>query len=133
MTGRAVAVAVLLTALAGCMHAHAPCPCHPAGRETQLFFGLSRPDGAVVSDAEWRTFLAEVVTPRFPRGLTVIDAEGQYRSADAPTPRHERTRVVILVHDGGGDAAIDDIVRTYRGRFQQESVLRVDTPATVAY
>ncbi len=31
-----------------------------------VYFGRNRPDGGVVSDAEWQGFLDEVVTPRFP-------------------------------------------------------------------
>jgi hypothetical protein len=40
-------------------------------RET-LYFGRSRPDGGTVSDEEWKIFLADIVTPRFPEGLTVV-------------------------------------------------------------
>ena len=104
---------------------------HPGSAvETQLFFGLARPDG-VVSEGEWAAFLAEVVTPRFPDGLTVLDAYGQYRD-DAATVRSERTRVVLLVHEGSeaADGAIAAIVSEYERRFAQRSVLRVDLRAT---
>ncbi|MEX2248301.1 MAG: DUF3574 domain-containing protein, partial [Parvibaculum sp.] len=47
--------------------------------QTTLYFGLDRGDGGTVSERDWRRFLAEVVTPRFPGGLTVIDAYGQWR------------------------------------------------------
>ena len=40
--------------------------------KTELYFGLSRPGGAEkVSAEEWRGFLDNFVTPRFPDGLTV--------------------------------------------------------------
>jgi hypothetical protein len=41
----------------------------------RLYFGLNTPQGAV-SESEWESFLAEIVTPRFPSGLTVIDGRG---------------------------------------------------------
>jgi len=129
-----VAAAALLVVLAGCAGMRGPCLRGTPMLETQLFFGLSRPRGPAVSDAEWRAFLAEVVTPRFPRGLTVVDAEGQYIPRTTPEVRHERTRIVVLLHggDGSADAAINEIVRDYRRRFDQESVLRVDTAAAVS-
>ena len=138
MTPRAVATAALLVALAGCAPRWAggdPCLCPAPMRETQLFFGLSRASGIAVSDAEWRAFLAEVVTPRFPRGLTVLDAEGQYTPRAAADVRRERTRIVVLLHGGdhAADTAIDEIMRDYRRRFDQESVLRVDTAAAVSF
>ena len=44
-----------------------------------LYFGRNRPDGGTVSDADWRAFLDEVVTPGFPAGLTVVDVTGQWK------------------------------------------------------
>ncbi|HET9224479.1 MAG TPA: DUF3574 domain-containing protein, partial [Roseiflexaceae bacterium] len=38
---------------------------------TELFFGSERPNKPEVSDAEFKQFLDEEVTPRFPDGLTV--------------------------------------------------------------
>jgi hypothetical protein len=43
-------------------------PCGPAGTahvRTTLYFGLTRPRGRVSED-EWRSFLRQQVTPRFP-------------------------------------------------------------------
>ena len=135
MRRRSAAPAALLVLLAACALRHDPCPGRGTMRETQLFFGLGRADGPAVSDGEWRTFVRDVVTPRFPAGLTVLDAEGQYTSRRSPDVQHEHTRIVVLVHDGGdtADTAIDEIVRDYRRRFAQESVLRVDMSAAVAY
>ena len=46
---------------------------------TELYFGRSRSDGTLVSDDDWKRFLAEVVTPRFPEGFTSLNATGQYK------------------------------------------------------
>jgi hypothetical protein len=91
-----------------------------------LYFGTQRQDAGVVSDGEWRQFLAEVVTPRFPDGLTWWHAEGQWRDTKGAI-EHERTYVLQLVHSSdarvNGDVAA--IVAEYKRRFAQESVLQV--------
>ena len=51
--------------------------------QARLFFGLHRPAGTV-SEPEWETFLADVVTARFPDGLTVFRSHGQWRGSRRP-------------------------------------------------
>src|SRR5262245_56114933 len=46
---------------------------------TTLYFGLTRPKGAV-SELEWQLFVRDEVGTRFPEGLTVWDADGQWRT-----------------------------------------------------
>lgn len=93
-----------------------------------VYFGRNRPDGGTVSDAEWRGFLDEVVTPRFPAGLTVMEAAGQWRGASGAVER-ERAEVLTLLHDGGIPArtAVAEVVAEYKRRFRQEAVLRERT------
>jgi hypothetical protein len=100
--------------------------CSPAGTaytRTTLYFGLTRPTG-VVSENQWKTFLRDKVTPRFPDGLTVWEADGQWRRADGRITR-ERSKVLLLVHDDTPSmrASISGIVSDYKRDFQQESVL----------
>lgn len=134
---RPVAVLALLAVVGGCglrpTAGARPRACTGGMVETRLFFGLSMPDGRRVSTADWATFLADVVTPRFPDGLTVLDAHGQYRFPDTGEIRREPTRVLLVVHpdDAASDGALDAIVADYRRRFAQRSVLRVDTAARV--
>jgi len=45
-----------------------------------------------VSDAEWRAFLDEAVTPLFPAGLTVVEATGQWKGQSGQVER-ERAEV----------------------------------------
>ena len=80
--------------------------------------------GGVVSDAQWRAFVAQVVTPRFPGGLTVWLADGQWRGVDGRTER-EPTFVLELLHapDARDDTAIAEIINVYKRRFCQQSVL----------
>lgn len=110
----------------------------PAGTELfteyRLFFGRSRGQVEVVSDAAWRTFLAMEVTPRFPDGLTVVDASGQWRDSIGGAVR-ERTKLVIILAKAGAEGVqlTDEIREAYKQAFGQESVLRAFSAACVSF
>jgi hypothetical protein len=101
---------------------------------TELFFGLGRSGGSDVTEPEWRDFVDQQITPRFPDGLTILDASGQWRGKDGVI-RHEPSRVLVLLHapSAADNAKIDEIRRLYRERFAQESVLRVDDVQHVSF
>ena len=103
-------------------------------RRTELYFGLGRKNGGAVSEAEWAAFLEEEVTPRFPDGLTAIAASGQFRGAAGIIVK-EPSRVLILLYPKRerkkANAKIEEIRTAYLKRFEQESVLRLDFPASV--
>lgn len=98
---------------------------------TELFFGTDRADGPDVTEEEWQRFLNEEITPRFPDGLTVLTGYGQFQNSKGQIIR-ETSKLVILLYpeserkDKGSQ--IEHIRERYRELFQQESVLRVDTP-----
>lgn len=100
---------------------------------TELFFGTAKPVG-VVTDEEFKAFLDEVVTPRFPDGLTVLKGDGQFKGADGITIK-EDSYVVVLLYPADGHKASNrsiEFIRTeYMRQHQQESVLRVDDPFLV--
>jgi hypothetical protein len=101
---------------------------------TELFFGSERPNKPEVSDVEFKQFLDEIVTPRFPDGLTVLKGFGQFRESNGEIVQ-ESSFVLILLYpretlrDSG--AKIEEIRELYKKRFEQESVLRVDDPRSV--
>jgi hypothetical protein len=99
-----------------------------------LYFGRNIPGGGTIADAQWRAFLDEAVTPRFPDGLTVMQATGQWRGASGRVET-EASQVVVLLHPG--DAASRDkvsaIVDEYKRRFTQEAVLRERVAACTAF
>ena len=126
----------LAASLAAC-RTLAPMPCAAGAQaliEDQLFFGLSRPDGGNVDDAQWQEFLRDEVTPRFPQGLTVIEASGQWRNADGSLSR-EPSRVLTLAHadDAANEAAVVAITQAYKRRFAQEAVLRLKQAACASF
>jgi hypothetical protein len=100
---------------------------------TELYFGTQRADRSAVSEAEWQSFLGEVITPRFATGLTVLEGTGQWRGQQGLV--HERTHVLILIHPPTRESshAIEEICGIYRTRFGQDSVLRVTQRADVDF
>jgi hypothetical protein len=101
---------------------------------TELYFGLSRAGGGQISAPEFNQFVAEVITPRFPDGLTIVDATGQWRDASGQISR-EKSKILIILHPPSDSSAraIEQIRDQYKLRFGQESVLRVNSPAEVAF
>jgi hypothetical protein len=102
---------------------------------TELYFGRGKPDGSTVTDDEFRTFLDDIITPRFPNGLTVLSGAGQYRGSSGMIQR-ERSMYVILLYPAGeksSSARIDEIRDSYRKTFAQESVLRIDDESCVNF
>jgi hypothetical protein len=101
---------------------------------TELFFGSERPGLPEVSDAEFKQFLDEEITPRFPDGLTVLKGFGQFREEDGAIVQ-ETSFVLVLLYPRetlrDSSAKVEQIRVLYLERFGQESVLRVDDPRPV--
>lgn len=114
---------------------HAGCPDGMSAYvRIELFFGLSRA-GAVITDAEFKAFVDERITPRFPEGLTLLAGSGQFRDAGG-TLVTEGARLLILLtprHAAGLDPKVEAIRSDYRRAFQQQSVLRADAAACVSF
>jgi Protein of unknown function (DUF3574) len=100
---------------------------------TELFFGTAKSNG-VVTEAEFRKFVDEQVTPRFPDGLTLLKGDGQFRGDDRITIK-EQSFVLILLYPYDSftksSQKIQRIRGLYKDQFDQESVLRIDDPYTV--
>jgi len=101
---------------------------------TELFFGLSKPDGSKVTNADFQDFVDEEVTPRFPEGLTVLTGRGQFEETSG-TVIKEGSKVLILLYtfSNRSNRDIDEVREAYKYRFQQQSVLRVDSRSCVSF
>ncbi|NJK73694.1 MAG: DUF3574 domain-containing protein [Microcoleus sp. SU_5_6] len=100
----------------------------------ELYFGLSKPRGETVSESEWQEFVKEVITPRFREGLTIVDSSGQFLNSAGILIR-EQSKIVILIYESSPEkeGAVNEIIETYKRRFQQESVLRTTTEVKVSF
>jgi hypothetical protein len=101
---------------------------------SEMYFGLLRLDGTPVTENDWKTFVEQVVTPRFPAGLTVFDGAGQWRNAAGRIDR-EPSKVLVILHPNTEsiDAKIDEVRRLYCERFNQEAVMKVTSVARVSF
>lgn len=97
--------------------------------KTDLFFGMDKGDGTVVTDEEWDEFLKDKVTPRFPDGFTILESYGQYKDNSGKIVR-ERSRVIVILYPmnkrRSSSRKLEEIRNEYKKRFKQESVLRID-------
>ncbi len=103
--------------------------------QTTLYFGLDVNGGKHVSEKQWRGFLADTVTPRFPDGLSIIAATGQWRDPKDKSGKinSEATKIVIIVRaDTPASAkAVAEVKAIYLKRFHQISVLQTDQPVRI--
>lgn len=136
---RALIVAAVLAGLAGCATTPPqPLPACPTGQEAQrtaqLFFGRNIGDKPGVSEADFRRFMDEDVTPRFPDGLTVLDGGGQWRGEENTLIR-EASKVVLIILPKGRDTSgrIEAVRNAYKSRFHQESVLLITQASCVSF
>jgi hypothetical protein len=102
---------------------------------TELYFGTGRPDGSMVSDAQFAQFVDQQVTPRFPDGLTLLAGYGQFKNS-AGVINKEKSLVLILFYPPqmrDASKLIEEIRETYKTMFQQESVLRADSNNFISF
>jgi len=129
---RCASLVLLLLSLSACAIPHHA----TTWTQSELYFGMNRMDGSLVTDEQWTAFVDKEVTPRFPSGLTVHATSGQYRDSNGVIQR-ERSRVLVVLYPASDTAKADDflktIARSYVKQFNQESVLRTDSPAEVTF
>ncbi|MEO3470529.1 DUF3574 domain-containing protein [Roseomonas sp. CAU 1739] len=130
-----LALPVLVPACA----APSPPACPPgtqAATVAEVYFGRNVRDRAEVSEAEWRGFLADTVTPAFPDGLTAHDGSGQWRGAEGRIIQ-ENSKLLVVVLPGADAAAARARLRpvedAWKARFRQESVLTIYRSACVGF
>lgn len=98
-----------------------------------LYFGTGSPAGAVTPE-QWRGFVSQVVTPRFPQGLTSWEASGQWQTATGVIER-EASHILQMVHPDTEESelAVREITSRYKAEFQQEAVLRVRSTICMSF
>jgi hypothetical protein len=132
----AIAIGSLL--LAGCASVRPQPPACPVGqtfqRTAQLFFGRTGADAPRITDAAFRRYVDEELTPRFPDGLTVMDGGGKWRGDENRMIR-EASKVVLIVLPAKRDAdrRVQAARAAYRSRFHQTSVMLVNPASCVSF
>ena len=94
----------------------------------ELFLGQNIGTMDRVSDEEWRRFLTEEVTPRYPDGFTVLSAAGQWRDPMGAIIQEDSRNLVVIVRDASAELPKITAIRdTYKTRFRQDAVLFVQS------
>lgn len=103
--------------------------------ETVLYFGLSKPDGTVVSEQEWNNFRDNYISRIFPEGYSVVQTEGAWKDTLTKKIIKEPTFQVIYYYPKSPAISqqIDSLRIWYQKLFQQQSVLRVDRKVKAAF
>jgi hypothetical protein len=134
---RLIVLIAALPALIACVTPQ-PLICQASAKTgvvAELFLGRNIGERLGVSDAAFRSFLDQEVTPRFPDGFSVVDAKGQYRDQDQRTITREPSKVlVIAIPDGSAaDPRLAAIADAYKARFKQQAVLTTVRAACVGF
>jgi hypothetical protein len=131
---RLILTAATLLSLAACtpppQTAASACaaPLKPA-LQIDLYFGREADTGREVTEAEWASFIAEEVTPRFPDGLSVINVAGQGRHPKGHIERERTKLLVVVVFDAPAHRPkVQAVIDSYAKRYGQHGVFRVEHP-----
>lgn len=87
----------------------------------RLFFGLSKPNGGTVSDAEWEDFQHNTLGGAFD-GFNVVDSVGYYKG------ERETSKIVTLILSAEDIDKAKTVASVYAKSFNQESVMLVKVP-----
>lgn len=101
----------------------------------EMLFGRNIGDRPGVSEADFRRYVEEELTPRFPDGLTIVDAEGQYRDQARRVVVREQSKLVLIAFHDSPDAyrKLEAAAEAYKRRFRQQAVGIIIKRACVSF
>jgi len=101
----------------------------------ELFFGRDVPGREPLSEAEWETFAAEIVTANFPDGFTAYNGEGQWRNPATGGISRQPTKILLVAVKRTPDLAarLSTVIEAYKRRFRQQSVGLVTRDSCAAF
>lgn len=103
--------------------------------KTELYFGRTIGMYGFVTDEQWKTFVNERITPRFPAGFSIIDVAGRWKCVKSGQVIEEQTKMVVLCHHKtiSDDRHLLAIITEYKSLFDQDSVMLVEYDVNVAF
>lgn len=101
---------------------------------TELYFGLSRPDGSLISGKDWQAFADTVIAPTFSLGSTIVDGSGQWLGNKGQLiSEPSKVLIVFLKMNKTNSRKIEQVRQKYKTYYQQEAVMRVDKKMRVGF
>jgi hypothetical protein len=132
-------LAILLLAalpLVGGVAAAKPVAC-PAGLRpavsAELYFENDADREGAVSEAGWRAFVDQEVTPRFPYGLATSDVYGRGETGGGFAREPSKALFLVLNGTAVERRSLNAVRAAYAQRFGQGSVLRLEQKACVSF
>jgi hypothetical protein len=103
--------------------------------ETDLYFGLTRPDGSMITESEWNNFRNNQIAKVFKEGCTIYNTSGNWLDPETHKLITEPSRVVSHLHKSSTQISqqIDSLRYWYKMMFQQQAVLRVDRKVKASF
>lgn len=103
--------------------------------ETNLYFGLSKPAGGMVTVTEWNQFRDKYINKTFKEGCTIMDVTGHWFDPEKKMLITEPAYKVIYFYKRTSviSKEIDSLRYWYKFLFQQQSVLRVDRKVNTSF
>lgn len=96
---------------------------------TELYFGLSRPDGGFISEGEWVAFCDTVISKTFVNGATILNSDGMWLQ-DGVLIKEDSRMVIYFSRlyemTDEFSASIDTLREKYKRYYKQQAVLRTD-------
>lgn len=102
--------------------------------KTELYFGLSKPDGSMISPQAWQAFADTVIATTFIEGSTIIDGQGQWLGKNGQLVS-EPSKILILLSKltPKRSKQIELVREKYKKYYEQEAVMRIDESMKVAF
>ena len=100
--------------------------------KTELYFGMSKKNG-VVTEQEWKGFKANILSKKF-SGYTEVNSKGFWTNPKGETVS-ENSKLIIYLNKGtaSDSIAIAYVIDNYKVKFDQESVLKINTPVKAVF
>ncbi len=94
--------------------------------KTELYFGLSQ-DTVDITEDQWASFKESVLDKEF-EGYNEVNCNGVWTGADKNTIS-ENCKVIVYLNKGSAEDQdkINLVINAYKNRFNQESVLCIET------
>lgn len=102
--------------------------------KTELYFGLSKPNGSSISEESFQAFANTVIAKAFTEGSTIINGKGQWLGHNGQLVS-EPSKILIVLSKLTPERSkkIEIIREKYKKYYQQEAVMRVDEQLKVAF
>ncbi|NOS85089.1 MAG: DUF3574 domain-containing protein [Ignavibacteria bacterium] len=133
MTKKQILSILLIAAFAAVLF-YAFMPANSGWTQTELYFGMTKNTGGIVTQEEWNAFEDSVIVKVFSSGFTTLDSRGRWLNENNDVIK-ENSRIVMAVNKMTPElsASIDTIREKYKRYYAQSSVLRIEHKAEVSF